>query len=193
MSSNDTMAGFGTVLGMFGSIEEGEATSQSLDSQAKMQRQNAQLAEQKAQADSLRLSVFADRTTGSIKSSYAANGIASNSGTVRAVLQASGQNAELDRLNIIHGGQIRALNYNNQASLDEFGANQALTGSYFDALAKAFSGGSKAYARDKTPGGSEYEGGGGSDPFENTASNSGGPAWFYGDNPSPHAQPSRYG
>jgi hypothetical protein len=50
------------------------------------------------------------------------------------VVQASHQNAELDRLNILHGADIRAINYENQAAMDKFGADSAIKGSYWSAL-----------------------------------------------------------
>lgn len=153
----DYMAAGGSVLGIYGSLEQSDATANSLDNQAKMQRQNAALAVEKGKQDALRLALFGDRTTGSIKANYSASGIASDSGTVAAVLQSSGQNMELDKLNVIHGADVRALNYNNQANLDEFGAKQALQGGYFDAMSKVFMGGSKVYSRSQAG-----SGGGGS-------------------------------
>jgi hypothetical protein len=49
-------------------------------------------------------------------------------------VQASHMNSELDRMNILHGADIRAINYQNQASMDRYGGENAKLGGYWKAL-----------------------------------------------------------
>lgn len=137
IASNTTGIGFGT----YGSLMEGRQTADLLDNQAQVQESNARQARLSADSNSVRMMTMANKVIGKASASYAAAGVDASSGSVLAVLGASSANAELDRQNILHGGEVKAINFDNQASLDRLGSKHAIQTSYFNALS-AFAGGS---------------------------------------------------
>lgn len=131
----------GTLFGAYGSLMSGKQTSDLLKNQADTQTRNANEALVAAKYNADRESLIATKHLGSMQASYAASGVDASSGSVLAVMAASAANAELDRQQILHGGQLRAVNYTNQASLDRLGAGHALQASYFNALSSVVAGG----------------------------------------------------
>ncbi len=149
IASNTTGIGFGA----YGSLMQGQQTADLLDNQAKIQRSNADQDRLAAKANADRVMTLASKVEGKATAAYAASGVSSSSGSVLAVLGASASNAELDRQNIIHGGEVRAINAENQASLDELGSKHAIQASYFNALSSIFGGGSKMIGDNMNMGG----------------------------------------
>lgn len=125
----------------FGSLVQGQQTANQLDYNAQVQTNNANLALTAAASNAAKQSVSATRMLGNMSAGYAANGVTQTSGSVMAVMGASAANAELDRQNILYGGQVKAVNYENQASLDKTGATNAINASYFNALSSLVGGG----------------------------------------------------
>ena len=132
MASAVSIAGAG--LSAYGAIQQGQMTSDTLNNQATNLQAQANEAEQKGQYDAMREQLVSGQRIGTSIAAYGASGVAANSGSALSVIQASHQNAELDRLNILHGADIRAINYQNQASMDRYGAQSAKLGSYWQAL-----------------------------------------------------------
>lgn len=126
-------AGAGGISAL-GSLFGGQSTANSLNAQADLQMQNAQEAESQGKYDAMKSSLVAGQKIGAITAGYGASGVSSNSGSALEVLRASASNAELDRLNILHGADVKAVNYENQASLDRLSASSALNGSIFSAI-----------------------------------------------------------
>jgi hypothetical protein len=123
-----------STIGAFGAYSAGQAKANALEASAEVQRQNAREAMEAAQFNAARQGMVADQKIGQSTAAYGAAGVTSDSGSVMDVLRSSHANAELDRLNILHGGQIKAINYLNQASMDEMGATSAKTAGYLNAL-----------------------------------------------------------
>lgn len=124
----------GGAISAYGDVQQGQMTSDSLNRQADNLMQQAAEAEQKGQYDAMRQQIGADHKIGQSIAAYGASGVTSNSGSVLDVIHASHMNSELDRLNILHGADIRAINYQNQASMNRYGAESAKLGSYWKAL-----------------------------------------------------------
>ena len=140
----------------------GQAESQKLRYQASIQQNNATLALQSAKADADKQSLMSAAKIGQETASYAASGVDINtSGSVLDVLGNSAANAELDRQNILHGGEIRSINYDNQASRDQASAGNALKSSYFNALGSVAGGAFKMASYSGGGGGGSIGGGGG--------------------------------
>lgn len=135
----------GSTFGAIGDIYQGQAQSDALTRAATIQRQNAALDIESSQANADRQSIMANQKIGAATTGYAASGVTADSGSAMAVLAASHANAELDKQNILHGGIVRATNYNNQAAMDETGAESASKGSYLNAISSIVMGGSKAF------------------------------------------------
>ncbi len=145
--ASEAIGGAGAGIGAFGALIQGQAQSNALDRAAQIERQNAELDIQAGQTNAAISSINSDKRMGAITAGYGASGVEANSGSALAVLAASTTNAELDRQNIIHGAKVRAINYENQASMDEVGAKSALQGSYMNAMASIVTGGAKVFGR----------------------------------------------
>lgn len=139
------LQGGGGVLGAFGALYAGEMESSALDAQANIQRQNAALDLGAGNANAARSQIMSGQRIGAIQGAAAAGGVA-QSGSVLSVMAASSMNAEMDRQNILHGAQVRAIQADNQATMDSMGAQSALTGSYFKALGSVVGSGSQIAA-----------------------------------------------
>lgn len=137
----------GSAFGAGGALIQGQAQANALDRAAEIERNNAALDIKTGEANAALSAIRSNKQIGSITAAYGANGIASDSGSALAVLAASTSNAELDRQNIMHGAKVRAVNYENQAVMDEIGAKSALQGSYFNAISSVMMGGSKAFGQ----------------------------------------------
>lgn len=165
------MAAAAVILGAFsayGQQAQGQSTYDALNTQANLQEQNAEEALAQGQAQATRQQLTADKKIGTSVAAYAASGVQSNSGSVLEVLRNSAQNSELDRLNILHGADLKAINYRNQAALDRFGGKSALAGAQWSALGSLTAGGIKSYSA-ATAGGSNAgkdNSGMGSDDYE---------------------------
>lgn len=132
MAAAIPLAGAG--ISAIGDVQQGKLTSDTLNNQADNLMAQGQEAEAKGKYDAMREQIVSGQKIGTSVASYGAAGVAANSGSVLDVVGASHENAELDRLNILHGADIRAINYQNQASMDRFGGAAALQGSYWKAL-----------------------------------------------------------
>jgi len=136
------VSSIGGLVSAGGSLLKGRMTANTLNAQAEMQRVQAEEALQAGQYNAFRQELVAKQALGRAAAAYGAAGITSGSTSAQSVLMAGAMNAELDRQNIIHGSEINAINHENQASLDEFGGNSALEGSYFSAIGSVLGGSS---------------------------------------------------
>jgi hypothetical protein len=125
---------FGSMLSAGGSILQGQAESTSLEAQADLQIQNAAEAREQGKLNAAKSAVESGHKIGAIGAAAGASGVTSDSGSIQEILRASASNAEMDRLNILHGADIKAIQYENAASLSRFGAKSAVMGSYFSAV-----------------------------------------------------------
>lgn len=129
-----------------GAIMAGQSTANSLNAQANLQLQNAQEAEAQGQYNALKSQLASSLKLGTISANYGASGVQATSGSVQDVIASSTSSAELDRLNILHGADVKAINYENQAAMDKVGAQSAITGSYFQAAGSIIGGTAKGIA-----------------------------------------------
>lgn len=137
--------GIGSVVGAAGALVQGQAQANALDRAAEIERNNAALDIQAGEENAAISSIKSNQHIGAIQAGAGASGISQDSGSILDVLAASTANAELDRQNIMHGAKVRAINYENQAAMDEAGAKSAVQGSYFNALGSVLQGGSKVF------------------------------------------------
>lgn len=150
----------GAGIKMYGALKQGSDTASALEQQAQIQQNNASAAMFAARENAMKQTLIASKQIGGESAGYAAAGVASDSGSVLDVLSASAANSELDRQNILYGGQIRSINYENQASIDRFSGQSAKSASYFNAFG-ALTGGVTS-ASTASGGGGNNSGGGSS-------------------------------
>lgn len=134
----------GGVIGAVGGIMAGQGQANALNYEAQVAQMNATTALTSAKLNADKQSLQAQKIMGQASANYGASGVSATSGSVLNVMAASAANAELDRQNTIYGGQLKATNYENQASLDKFGAGQAITGGYLRALGSLAGAGAQA-------------------------------------------------
>lgn len=194
-ASQTTGMGFST----FGALVQGQQTANQLNYDATVQTNNANLALSSAAANAAKQSMAATRMMGTMSTGFAANGVSQTSGGVQAAMASSAANAELDRQDILFGGQVKAVNYQNQASLDRVGASNAVKASYFNALSDVIGGGAGVLSNNIGGGGTAAGPSGNGDgsavsmmTSDNDEGGGGGNAWFYGSSPRPYSQPSLY-
>lgn len=132
------------LISTYGALYAGQSQANALNAEADYALQNAQEAESQGHFDAIKEEIMANNKMGAITANYGASGVTSNSGSAQAVLVASTANSELDRLNILHGADVKAVQYENQAAMDKIGAQSALTGSKFQAAGTMISSGMRA-------------------------------------------------
>ncbi len=96
--------------------EESAATADALSRDADLQRKNAEIAREAGKYNAARQQDEANKSYGATSVDVAAAGVTQDSGSVLDILRQSHQNAELDRLNILHGAEIKAIDAQNRAS-----------------------------------------------------------------------------
>lgn len=113
----------GGAMGAIGALQQGAAAQQAGEYNARIAEQNALLSRQQAASEEQRQRLFAKKEIGSIRAAYGASGV--TGGSSLDVLAESAANAELDALNIRHGGEMRSQGYLAQARLDRMGGENA--------------------------------------------------------------------
>lgn len=116
MAIGAILAGAGFATQILGNIQTTKARLRSLKDQARVAEINAALAQRDAEFNAGRQSLAAGQIIAGTKADYAAAGFSGESGSVLAVLANSYANAELDRLSILHGGNVRSFNYAEEAA-----------------------------------------------------------------------------
>lgn len=111
-------AGIPLIGGAFsaGAIDdETSATAEALLRDQHLQEKNAEIAREAGQYNAARQQDSANMSYGATSADVAASGITQDSGSVLDILRQSHQNAELDRLNILHGAELQAIDASNRA------------------------------------------------------------------------------
>ncbi len=129
---------FGGAMEGFGAIEEAKDRARMLENAAQYSMMNAAVAKQNAQYNAEKQDIQSQKIFGSIRAGYGASGIAADSGSALAVLQQSHVNAELDRLQILHAGDMEAYNLTNRANDARRGAKSAMRAGQINAYAAIF-------------------------------------------------------
>jgi len=95
---------------------ETNTTMEALLAEQKAQTKNAEIAREAGAFNASRQQEDANQAYGTIRADVAASGTEQDSGNVFDILRQSHANAELDRLNILHGAELDAISSENRAS-----------------------------------------------------------------------------
>lgn len=145
--------GASSLIAARGAIDAGKSQAGALMAQASENKTMAQEAVEQGQYGAYKQDLKAQAEIGHGVAEAGASGIRVNeSGSVQNLLIASSANAELDRQNILHQAELRRVHYENEASMEEFGAGNAITASHYTAIGDVLTGASKV--------GGYYTGGG---------------------------------
>jgi hypothetical protein len=142
-----------------GGLIAGEGKAQAQEYNATVARQNAAITLQQGEAAVQAQARDAARTQGRAIAAYGASGVQTDSGSPMDVLADSVRMATLDQLTTKYNYDLKALGYNNQATLSEAGAKYSRTSALFGAVAD----GADAYAMNEKFGSG---GSGGGTPFK---------------------------
>lgn len=148
----------GTVISAFGAIQKGNreaegfnANAQASEYNAAMSEQQAGIARQQAAAQAVSQQAAGLKFLGKMRAGYGASGLTME-GSATDVLAESAANVELDRLNIMYGGEMQAYGHERTAALDRSQASyyrseasRAKSAGYGNAVAALFQGGMQAY------------------------------------------------
>ena len=132
------------VVGAVGSIMEGAAAKKKAEKDAQIAEENAGLAQQESKEEARRSMIVARKQIGDERASYAASGVGMT-GSALDVIAESQENARLDELTILRGGEIKANMYRQDAQSERDYGSGARTGSYFRAAGQLGAAAGAAY------------------------------------------------
>lgn len=136
MSAAVAFAAIGVGLQLFGQIKAASGQSRALKSEAAAADRNARAARLKAQADAEMQMIQARSIIASQKAGFAAAGV--EGGSVDASLADSAINAEMDRLSILYGGNLRSNEFSAEAASKRRAASDVKKASLFNMLGTGF-------------------------------------------------------
>jgi len=116
------MSAVSTVVSAASQSAAAEGQAQAADYNAKIAQRNAAVAREQASRDEEQQRRDARKQLGLMRASYGASGITPE-GSPLDVLEASAAEAELDAQNIRYKGELRAMGYNDEATLDKYSAS----------------------------------------------------------------------
>lgn len=134
----------GTVMSVVGALSQGQASADASNYNRAINERNATVATQQAAADEARQRRENLLRAGNLRAGYGASGVTVD-GSPLDVLEMAATNGELDAQSIRYKGNLRAMGYNDTATLDGMAADNAKTSSYYKASSELLAGGAKAY------------------------------------------------
>lgn len=139
----------GYALQMYGQWRGSQDQAAALEDAARLQLINAGQARAAGAFDAQRQQVVAQQRIGSMEAGYGASGV-KGTGSVMDVIGMSRGFAELDRLNILHGAELRAINFENEASFNRTSAAGTRGLGFMSAAATGLKGAGDIYGASNT-------------------------------------------
>jgi len=133
MSAAAILGGLGSGLEIYGKIKASKDEASALQAEAAIAGQNAQAAILKAKAEAEVQVIQSKYIMGTQKADFASAGV--EGGSVAAVMANSATNAELDRLNILFGGDVTAHGFQSEQQQKLKSASDVTSAGMYDALA----------------------------------------------------------
>lgn len=121
-------------MSFFGKLIEGENKAIAYEYNAKVARQNAEIARQQGVAAVEAQQRQAARAMGSAMANYGASGVQMDVGSPVDVLVDAARMAELDKLTTQYNYALKAIGYEAESKLDLLGAKSARTSALFEAI-----------------------------------------------------------
>jgi hypothetical protein len=125
-------------------ISQGNQQKAASKYNAKVAENQAIAARQQAGANAEMQRRSSEKKIGSMQAAYAASGV-SMEGSALDILEESARNAEMDRQNILYGGELRAIGSEGTAMLEKSQGANAQTSGYLSAAGSLFKAGASAY------------------------------------------------
>lgn len=134
-----TIAAVGTAISVVSAIGGAMSQRDAAKYNAQVAENNAIASRQQAAANAEAQQRDARMRIGQMEANYAASGV-SLEGSPLEILEQSARNSEMDRLNILYGGELRAGNYGAEAQLNKSRASSAMTSGFIRAGSELMSG-----------------------------------------------------
>lgn len=152
LAAGFTASGLGTALGAasaaigaVGAISSARSQKAASDYNAKLNENNAKIAQDQAAAKASELSVRNRQKLAAVRAGSAENGL-EISGSVTDVLDTVAKQGALDQLTAIYEGTTRAMGFRNSANLDRMRGKSAMTEGAVESFTSIFDGFSRAFA-----------------------------------------------
>lgn len=135
------------VISAYGAIRAGQAQSAQAKYMGQVAQQNAIAANQQGAAAADAQHRDAMRKLGLMQANYGASGVDQSTGSPLDVFSDAVGQSTLDNLNTKYNYQLKALGYQNSASLDSATASDATTSGYLNAAGSLLGSGGNLYRR----------------------------------------------
>ena len=152
------LQGASGLMQAYGQVKAGEDANKSYEFNARQAEQNAAQAKLIAAQEERQVRIIGRKTIGSMQADYGASGV-NMEGSPMEVLASSAAAAELDALNVRYGGESRARNFMNEATVMRFQGATAKSAGYYGAASTLLNTGAKIMG--SSGGGMPGAGGGG--------------------------------
>jgi hypothetical protein len=126
------IAAAGAVMSAVQSIQQGNAAKAAGDHNASIARRNATIAVQQSEADAEAKNREKIQRLGAFRAAYGASGV-TGEGNAIDVMATNAALFEYDKQTILYKGKLRALGYEDTATLEEMGGEAAQTAGYIGA------------------------------------------------------------
>lgn len=133
-----------TAMQGVGALAQAEGQAQAAEYQQRVAYNNSVLATKQAEFDEKRQRIKSKKELGAMRAAYGASGVQIDASALD-VLEESAAAAEMDALNIRHGGQLRAIGYRNEAAMAGYEAEASRRAGAFGAASAVLGGASKIY------------------------------------------------
>lgn len=138
MSAGGPIQMAGGLLQAYGQIQQGEGQAKAYEFNANVADQNSNRALFQSAQEERQQRIQARQQIGQMRADYGASGVTME-GSPMDVLAESVANAEMDALNIRYGGQVKAANFRNEATMNRYAASQSRSAGYYGAASSLLS------------------------------------------------------
>ena len=135
------MMAVGTAVSAYGQYQAGKAQQKAYEYNAAIQERNAQIARDQAAYEARRQESRTRKVLASQRVAYSASGFRANVGTALDTLRQTVAEGEMDRMAILYGGSVEAVNQRSQAALSRMQGKAAKTAGTYAAAGTLLSGG----------------------------------------------------
>lgn len=134
----------GTVVSAYGQYQAGQAQKRAHEYNARIAEQNAQIAKDQAAYEAERQKKRTRAMLAKQRVGYGASGIVSNTGTALDMLRNTMMDGEMDRMAILYGGDVEAVNQRAKAASERMQGKAAAMAGKFGAASTLLSGAGSA-------------------------------------------------
>ena len=134
------MMAVGTAVNAYGQYQAGKAQKRAYEYNAQVQEQNAKMAQEQAEYEARRQKSRTRKMLAAQRVAYNASGVVGNAGTALDTLRQTMMEGEMDRMAILYGGDVEAVNQRSQAALSRMQGKAAYKAGMFGAAGTLLSG-----------------------------------------------------